>query len=159
MSRARTALFLFLCSLAALFAGAFIRAHAAPTPSEFLAYDQPAYLSLARQPFIQTPAVYPPASWRILPPLAARVLGDLVGGGPERGFLVLTFGCFVLMPIAAFAWLGALGVDASAVARMRRSTRTPHAIAKTAATRTVSFVSARAMTAATNSSRSQVTTA
>lgn len=111
MNRARTAGALALCSLAALLTAMFIRTHAMPAPPEYFAYDQQAYLSLAHQPFVQTPAVYPPASWRVLPPLVARVIGDLIGGGPERGFLVLTFACLVLMPIAAFAWLAALGID------------------------------------------------
>ncbi len=111
MSRARARLTLALIAVGAVVVATLIRTFATPAPPLFFSFDQPAYLSLARDPFVQTPAVYPPATWRVLPPLVARGISEGVGGGPERGFLVLTFACFALMPIAAFAWLGALGIS------------------------------------------------
>jgi len=98
------------CVLLALAAGALVRTFAAPAPQEFFLHDQQVYLSMARQPFVQTGMLYPPASWRILPPLAARAIGALLHADPERGFLVLTFSAFALIPVATFAFLAALGL-------------------------------------------------
>jgi hypothetical protein len=49
----------------------------------------------------------------VLPPLLARYIG-LPLGGPERGFLVLTFTTFALLPLAAWAWLASLGASRAA---------------------------------------------
>ena len=99
------------CVCAAIVAALLIHRYAMPAPSFYFANDQPAYLSLAKQPFVQTPAVYAPASWRVFPPLAARALADATGTDAEHGFLLLTFGCLALMPIAAFFFLTALGLS------------------------------------------------
>lgn len=90
---------------------AFIRAQAAPAPWHYFAYDQQVYLAIARAPFSGDPQVHHASgSWRLLPPLMARYLGMPLGG-PERGFLVLTFSTFALLPAACLAWLRSL--DAS----------------------------------------------
>ena len=90
---------------------AFVRAHAAPAPWHYFAHDQQVYLAIARAPFSSDPQVHHASgSWRLLPPLAARYIG-LPLGGPERGFLALTFSMFALLPGACLAWLTALGVS------------------------------------------------
>jgi hypothetical protein len=100
-----------------LAAAAFIQACAAPAPAHYFAHDQQVYLAIARAPFSDAPiANHGPGSWRILPALLARVIGTPFGG-PERGFFVLTFATFALLPLAAWRWLNALGVSrTSAVA-------------------------------------------
>ena len=91
-------------------AAAAIRAYAAPAPWHYFAHDQQVYLAIARAPFSSDPMVHHGSgSWRILPPLAARCIGMLFGG-PERGFLVLTFATFALLPGACLVWLRSLGV-------------------------------------------------
>ena len=114
MSRSGVRVTLAALSCGALIVAALIRTYAKPGPQILFSGDQQAYLSLARQPFVQTRVVYPPATWRVLPPLVARGIGEVTGGGPERGFLVLTFACYALIPVAAFAWLRALGVAVDA---------------------------------------------
>lgn len=90
---------------------AFVRAHAAPAPWQYFAYDQQVYLAIARAPFSADPQVHHASGcWRLLPPLLARYMGMPLGG-PERGFLVLTFSMFALLPLAACAWLAALGAS------------------------------------------------
>jgi hypothetical protein len=90
---------------------AFVRTHAAPAPWHYFAYDQQVYLAIARAPFSNDPQVHHASGcWRLLPPLMARYIGVPLGG-PERGFLVLTFAMFALLPIAALRWLEALGVS------------------------------------------------
>src|SRR5689334_19313868 len=89
----------------ALATAAFVRAYAAPAPEHYFAYDQQVYLAMARAPFSSDPQVHHASGcWRLLPPLLARYIGMPLGG-PERGFLVLTFTMFALLPVAAFAWL------------------------------------------------------
>ncbi len=89
----------------------FVRTHAAPAPWHYFAYDQQVYLAIARAPFSSDPQVHHASGcWRLLPPLMARYLGMPLGG-PERGFLVLTFAMFALLPIAALKWLEALGAS------------------------------------------------
>jgi hypothetical protein len=89
----------------------FVRAHAAPAPWHYFAHDQQVYLAIARAPFSDAPQVHHASgSWRLLPPLAARYIGMPLGG-PERGFLVLTFAMFAMLPGACLAWLMALGVS------------------------------------------------
>ena len=88
---------------------AFVRVHAAPAPWHYFAYDQQVYLAIARAPFSADPQVHHASgSWRLLPPLAARYIGMPLGG-PERGFLVLTFSMFAVLPAACLAWLTSLG--------------------------------------------------
>src|SRR5262245_47683042 len=96
---------------------AFVRMYAAPAPWHYFAYDQQVYLAIARAPFSSDPQVHHASgSWRLLPPIAARYIG-MVLGGPERGFLVLTFSMFALLPGACLAWLASLGASrASAIA-------------------------------------------
>jgi hypothetical protein len=90
---------------------AFVRTHAAPAPWQYFAYDQQVYLAIARAPFSSDPQVHHASGcWRLLPPLMARYLGMPLGG-PERGFLVLTFTTFALLPIATVRWLEALGAS------------------------------------------------
>jgi hypothetical protein len=90
---------------------AFVRAHAAPAPWHYFAHDQQVYLAIARAPFSSDPQVHHASgSWRLLPPLAARYLAFALGG-PERGFLVLTFSMFALLPGACLAWLSSLGAS------------------------------------------------
>src|SRR5436190_19982969 len=103
-----TALALGVLSVAV---AAAIRAHAAPAPAYYFAHDQQVYLAIARAPFSDDPMVHHgSASWRLLPSLLARYIGRPLGG-PERGFFVLTFAMFALMPGAALAWLRALGIS------------------------------------------------
>src|SRR5262249_31081674 len=96
---------------------AFIPAPAAPAPPHYFAQDQQVYLAIARAPFSDDPQVHHASgSWRLLPPLLARYIGMPLGG-PERGFLVLTFSMFALLPGACLAWLASLGASrASAIA-------------------------------------------
>jgi hypothetical protein len=95
----------------AVAAGAFVRAHAAPAPWHYFAQDQQVYLAIARAPFSDDPQVHHASGcWRLLPPLLARYIGAPLGG-PERGFLVLTFAMFALLPLAAYRWLAALGAS------------------------------------------------
>jgi hypothetical protein len=95
----------------AVAAGAFVRAHAAPAPWSYFAQDQQVYLAVARAPFSDDPQVHHAnGCWRLLPPLLARYIGRPLGG-PERGFLVLTFAAFALLPLAAWRWLDALGAS------------------------------------------------
>jgi hypothetical protein len=90
---------------------AFVRVYAAPAPWHYFAYDQQVYLAIARAPFSTDPQVHHASgSWRLLPPLAARYIGMPIGGA-ERGFLVLTFTTFALLPAACLAWLTSLGVS------------------------------------------------
>ena len=94
-----------------LAAAAFVRAQAAPAPWHYFAHDQQVYLAIARAPFSDDPQVHHASgSWRLLPPLLARYIGMPLGG-PERGFLVLTFTTFALLPAACLAWLTALGAS------------------------------------------------
>ena len=94
-----------------LAAATFVRAQAAPAPWHYFAHDQQVYLAIARTPFADDPQVHHASgSWRLLPPLLARYIGMPLGG-PERGFLVLTFTTFALLPGACLAWLTALGVS------------------------------------------------
>ena len=94
-----------------LSAGAFIRANAAPAPAHQFATDQPTYLAIARAPFSDDPLVRrAPYSRRVLMPLAARGVGALAGG-PERGFLIVTFATFAALPLAAYCWLTAVGAS------------------------------------------------
>jgi len=99
------------CVAAALLAAALIHRFAMPAPAFYFANDQQAYLSLSKHPFVQTPAVYAPASWRVFPPLVARAIAEASGTDAEHGFLILTFGCLALIPIAAFLFLTALGLS------------------------------------------------
>lgn len=93
---------------------AFVRAHAAPAPWHYFAYDQQVYLAIARAPFSSDPQVHHASgSWRLLPPLAARYIGMALGSA-ERGFLVVTFSAFALLPGACLAWLIALGASRAA---------------------------------------------
>jgi hypothetical protein len=95
----------------ALASAGFVRAHAAPAPAYYFTSDQQVYLAIARAPFSgDRMAHHGSASWRVLPPLLARYIGMPLGG-PDRGFMVLTFTMFALLPIAAWAWLDALGVS------------------------------------------------
>jgi hypothetical protein len=95
----------------ALGTAAFVRAHAVPAPAHYFAHDQQVYLAIARAPFSSDPQVHhASACWRILPPLMARYI-SLPLGGPERGFLMLTFATFALLPLAAFSWLAGLGTS------------------------------------------------
>lgn len=95
----------------ALAVAAFVRAYAAPAPWHYFAYDQQVYLAIARAPFSDDPQVHHASgSWRLLPPLAARYIGMPLGG-PERGFLALTFSVFALLPAACLAWLTSLGAS------------------------------------------------
>src|SRR5215471_1072683 len=115
MTAGRAQLWTAAAALAALSlaAAAFIRAHAAPAPWHYFAYDQQVYLAIARTPFAGDPQVHHASgSWRLLPPLLARYIGMPLGG-PERGFLVLTFTTFALLPAACLAWLAALGASRS----------------------------------------------
>lgn len=115
--RAPRALLATALAALSLAAAVFVRTHAAPAPAYYFSEDQRVYLAVARAPFSNDPQVHHAAGcWRVLPPLLARVIGAPLGG-PERGFLVLTFGTFALLPIAAWGWLAALGVSrASALA-------------------------------------------
>jgi hypothetical protein len=113
MTAGRAPLWAAAAALAALSlaVAAFIRAQAAPAPWHYFAHDQQVYLAIARAPFTDDPQVHHGSgSWRLLPPLIARYLGIPLGG-PERGFLVLTFSTFALLPAACLAWLTALGVS------------------------------------------------
>jgi hypothetical protein len=104
---------LLAAALAALSlaAATFIRTHAAPPPWHYFAYDQQVYLAVARAPFSDDSQVHHgSAAWRLLPPLLARAIGTPLGG-PERGFFVLTFATFALLPLAAWRWLEALGAS------------------------------------------------
>src|SRR3954466_79067 len=90
---------------------AFVRAYAAQAPWHYFAYDQQVYLAIARAPFSNDPMVHHGSgSWRLLPPLLARYIGAPIGG-PERGFFVLTFTSFALLPGACLAWLISLGAS------------------------------------------------
>jgi hypothetical protein len=115
--RAPRALLATALAALSLAAAAFVRTHAAPAPAYYFSEDQQVYLAVARAPFSDDPQVHHASGcWRLLPPLLAHVIGAPLGG-PERGFLVLTFGTFALLPLAAWGWLAALGVSrASAVA-------------------------------------------
>jgi hypothetical protein len=94
-----------------LVAAAFVRAHAAPAPRHYFAHDQQVYLAIARAPFSDDPQVHHASGcWRLLPPLLARCIG-VPFGGPERGFLLLTFSMFALLPLASLTWLDALGTS------------------------------------------------
>jgi len=73
-------------ALAALVSAALIRTYAQPPPPHYFAFDQRAYISMADAPLVNTRDTYLPASWRILPPLIARVIGQITGLGSERGF-------------------------------------------------------------------------
>ena len=98
----------------ALAAAAFVRTHAAAAPWHYFAYDQQVYLAIARAPFSSDPQVHHASGcWRLLPPLLARYIGVPLGG-PERGFLALTFATFALLPLAAWAWLASLGASRTA---------------------------------------------
>lgn len=93
----------------ALASAAFVRGHAAP--AYYFASDQQVYLAIARAPFSNDRMVHHGSgSWRLLPSLLARDIGMPLGG-PERGFLVLTFTTFALLPLAAWVWLDAFGVS------------------------------------------------
>jgi hypothetical protein len=95
----------------ALAAAALVRGHAAPAPWHYFFYDQRVYLAIARTPFSDDPMVHNgSASWRLLPPLVARYVGMPLGG-PERGFLVVTFAMFAALPLAAWGWLATLGAS------------------------------------------------
>jgi len=116
MPARRTPLWMAAAALGALSlaVAAFVRAHAAPAPWHYFAHDQQVYLAIARAPFSNDPMVHHGSgSWRILPPLAARYIGMPLGG-PERGFFVLTFGAFALLPGACLVWLRSLGVSREA---------------------------------------------
>jgi hypothetical protein len=116
MPARRTPLWMAAAALGALSlaVAAFVRAHAAPAPWHYFAHDQQVYLAIARAPFSTDPMVHHGSgSWRILPPLAARYIGMPLGG-PERGFLVLTFATFAVLPGACLAWLRSLGVSRAA---------------------------------------------
>lgn len=92
----------------------FVRGHAAPAPLHYFAYDQVAYLAMARAPLSDDPQVHHrPYSWRPLVPLMARTIRDLAGG-PDRAFLVLMFVTFALLPGATLWWLAGLHVTPSA---------------------------------------------
>src|SRR5262245_46228149 len=113
MIGSRTPSIAIAASLAALslVAAAVIRAHAAPAPWHYFAQDQQVYLAIARAPFSNDPQVHHASGcWRLLPPLLARSLGMMLGG-PERGFLVLTFAMFAALPPAAAWWLAVLGAS------------------------------------------------
>src|SRR5437763_970317 len=95
----------------ALAVAALVRTHAAAAPWHYFAHDQQVYLAMARAPFSDDPQVHHASGcWRLLPPLLARYLGMPIGG-PERGFLVLTFSMFALLPAAAMGWLSSLGAS------------------------------------------------
>jgi hypothetical protein len=113
VTRARVATALAGCSAAALVAATLIHRYAAPAPAHYFLVDQPRYLDFARHPFAVA-HVDAPHTWRVLAPLAARGIGEIVGGGPERGFLVLTFASLALMPIAVFSLLRALSLPTDA---------------------------------------------
>jgi hypothetical protein len=113
MSTGRTPLWMSAAALGALSlaVATFVRAHAAPAPWYYLAHDQQVYLAIARAPFSNDPMVHHgSASWRLLPPLMARYIGVPLGG-PERGFLALTFATFALLPAACLLWLRSLGIS------------------------------------------------
>jgi hypothetical protein len=102
-----------MLAVLALSAAGLIRQFARPAPDEWFAHDQQVYLAMTRAPFADDPETRrAPASWRILPTLIARAIGQATGRGPEFGFLVLTFASFALIPIAARALLIRLGVTA-----------------------------------------------
>lgn len=91
--------------------GILIRAHAAPAAPHYFSEDQQVYLAMARAPFSDDREVrHAPGSWRILPALLARGIGAF-GGGPERGFLLLMFATFAVLPFATLAWCEALGIS------------------------------------------------
>jgi hypothetical protein len=93
---------------------ALLRTYAAPAPWHYFAYDQQVYLAIARAPFSSDAQVHHASGcWRLLPPLLARYIGMPLGG-PERGFLVVTFAMFALLPAAAMWWLASLGVSRTA---------------------------------------------
>jgi hypothetical protein len=97
----------FALSLLALTVATVLRYAAQPAPAHYFEHDQQVYLAMARTPFADTPqARAAPASWRILPPLLARVLG---AGHAELGFFVLTFASFALIPVVTLAFLRHLG--------------------------------------------------
>jgi hypothetical protein len=109
-ARARALPAIALVALA-LSAATFVRTHAAPAPAHYFAYDQQVYLAIARAPFSADPQVHHASGcWRLLPPLLARYIGMPLGS-PERGFFVLTFAMFALLPLAAWTWLEALGAS------------------------------------------------
>jgi hypothetical protein len=113
MPAGRTPLWTAAAALGALSiaVAAFVRSHAAPAPWHYFAHDQQAYLAIARAPFSDDPWVHHGSySWRLLPPLMARYIGVPLGG-PERGFLVLTFATFAVLPAACLMWLASLGVS------------------------------------------------
>jgi hypothetical protein len=101
-------------ALLAVGAGWFVRSHAAPEPASHFEHDQQDYLAMARAPSSVDPRSRGHRAWRVLPPMVAGALGTLVGG-PERGFLVLTFATFALLPIAAAAWLSAWGASRTSI--------------------------------------------
>jgi hypothetical protein len=90
----------------------FIRLHAAPAPAHYFAVDQPIYLAIAEHPLTPTSTSRQAAhSWRVLPPLAAKLAGIVTARPPEFGFLLVTFGAFAVLPFATLRWLDALGVS------------------------------------------------
>jgi len=108
----RTRLLIGVCLGAlSLVNAAFIREYAAPAATEYFSEDQQAYIAIARAPFSNEPQVHHrPYAWRILPSLLARAIGG-VAGGPERGFLILTFATFALLPLATLFWMAALRIS------------------------------------------------
>jgi hypothetical protein len=112
MTAGRAPLWTVAVALAALSlsVAAFIRANAAPAAYHYFAHDQQVYLAIARAPFSDDPRIHGSGSWRLLPPLIARYIGMPLGG-PEHGFLVLTFSMFALLPAVSLFWLRSLGAS------------------------------------------------